>query len=178
MKPSGQPFDRLSVVLLVATGLFFVLEMWLGWQDSRSSRSIKLGPKYAGKIERYMAKWVSRGGRVSIVSRDLSWAKGRTIKSLLAAKAAGAELEIYVPHRSPIVDKLESAGALVFLTGMESGPAARFTIVNSGRADADVAIGRTVAGRHQIEEFAVGASAVGALTQDLLAMARQLADST
>jgi len=128
-------------------------------------------PKYYGtdeKIRNYMYKWITNGGKVTIFTRDLSWVADDSMRDLLRNKAHRNELCICLPERIPFVDELAKNGAQIY-TYNELGytPQSRFTIINTGRLDAQVAIGRKIKDKHLIEEFAIGESPVFAVTNDL-----------
>ena len=65
------------------------------------------------------------------------------MENLLKDKAARKELSICLPKHTQLTRKLKTSGADVF-TYEEIGhvPSSRFTIINDGRMDAAVAIGR------------------------------------
>jgi hypothetical protein len=101
-----------------------------------------------------MYNWIEKGGRVQIFSRDLSWAQDRKMKAMLREKARKRELCLCLPQSIPLVDELEPAGAEVTLyPELDYIPQSRFTMVNWGRMDQRVAIGRLVDDAHVIEEL-------------------------
>ena len=63
------------------------------------------------KINDYMYEWISRGGRVAIFSRDLSWAGEQPIRDLLFEKASRDELCVCLPRKIPVAEALDRAGA-------------------------------------------------------------------
>ena len=121
------------------------------------------------KINDYMYKWVSRGGRVAIFSRDLSWAGEDRIRQLLLDKARPNELCICLPERIPAVEVLEREGAQICVyPELDYTPESRFTIVNRGRMGARVAIGRAIRDKHRIDEFSSGEHPVFSVANDLV----------
>ncbi|ARD47797.1 hypothetical protein [Sporosarcina sp. P33] len=102
-----------------------------------------------------MLQWISKGGRVTIFTRDMSWAnKDKEIKELLFKKAINNELIIIIASNIGLTKKLENDGATIY-TYEELGytPNSRFTIVRTDRIDSKVAIGKERNGKHFIEEF-------------------------
>lgn len=58
--------------------------------------------KTTAEINDYMYNWISKGGRVVIFTRDMSWASDARIKDLLLRKAELEELSICVPKKIPL----------------------------------------------------------------------------
>ncbi len=135
---------------------------------------IRTRPKVYGgknkqvKINKYMCRWLSSGGRAVIFSRDLSWAANESLRLILLAKAARGELTLFVEHPLPITDELAKLGAtIVVYKDGEHLPRSRFTIIDYGREGARVAVGVTQNGKHVIEEFQSGEHPFFAIAEDL-----------
>jgi hypothetical protein len=128
------------------------------------------------KVIEYMSRWISRGGRVVVFTRDHTWANEPKIQELLFTKARLNELTICLPSDTELTQKLRISGAEIITyskLGYDS-PGSRFTIVNDGQsASASVAIGKTVDGVHVIEEFPSG-DPVFAVTKDLVEILRRI----
>jgi hypothetical protein len=122
------------------------------------------------KINNYMYRWISNSGRVAIFTRDMTWAQhDDRIRKLLLSKAQRRELTICLPESIPLTDELKDEGASIFTyAGLGHVPESRFTIVNYGRADQRVAVGRDVRGQHVIEEFSAGEHPVFSVADDLV----------
>ena len=84
-------------------------------------------------------------------------------------KANRDELSLFLPKSIPLAVELQGLGAKVFTYGkLEMDPASRFTIINYGKGDAQVAIGRSVKDRHVIEEFSADSHPVFHIAMDLI----------
>jgi hypothetical protein len=129
------------------------------------------------QIATYMFNWISRGGRVIVFTRDMTWAIQPNIENLLLAKARQNELTIYMPKPTDLSKKLELAGATVFhYQALNFIPSSRFTIINADRMDAHVAIGGQQDGKHVIEEYRAGQHPVFAVIHDLTEVIRRYAN--
>jgi hypothetical protein len=129
-------------------------------------------------IRDYMYRWISHDGRVAIFSRDLSWVRDQAMRDLLLSKARRDELSIFVPRRIPLTEELEGAGAKICdYPDLDYTPQARFTIIRRGRQDPAVAVGRTIGGRHRIDEFSVGEHPVFFVANDLVEIVERLSDA-
>jgi hypothetical protein len=181
----------LAALVGTATLIAVVIEI-LGFRSGRATRF-----KTPARINRFMFDWISKPGQVVIFSNDMSWVDAdvytnllerlqhldrrreeRSIRSLLIEKAQRDELTLCLPKIIPLSDQLARMGARVATYG-ELGmvPRTRFTIVRHGRLDAEVAIGRTVDGIHQIETFANGPHPALSLAEDLVQVIMQYAVS-
>jgi hypothetical protein len=86
------------------------------------------------RINSFMRRWVSSGGRVVIFSRDMSWAQAQPIRQLLLEKAERNELTVCVEHSIPLTDELDRRGARIIPYGVLGHvPRSRFTIVGFDR---------------------------------------------
>ena len=129
------------------------------------------------EIRDYLYSWIGTGGRVVIFTRDMTWVSDDRMVRLLSAKAEASELTICMPEATSLTNNLAERGAqIVTYSELDFVPRSRFTIVRSGRADAEVAIGRTIDGLHTIEEFRVGEHPAFALAEDLVELARRISD--
>jgi hypothetical protein len=121
------------------------------------------------RINSFMCRWVSSGGRVVIFSRDMSWAHEDQIRTILLAKAERRELTVFLEHSIPLTDDLREHGAtIVTYQSLGHIPRARFTIVDFGREGARVAVGVNENGRHVIQEYRNGYHPFFAVAEDLV----------
>ena len=121
------------------------------------------------KINSYMHKWVSSGGRVVIFSRDMSWTDDEAIRQVLMKKARRNELTVCLEHTIRLTDELRRQGARIVTSGaLGHVPRSRFTIVDFGREGARVAVGVKVGNDHVIQEFRSGDHPFFAVAEDLV----------
>lgn len=121
------------------------------------------------QIRDYMYKWISSAGRVAIFSHDMSWVNDNEMRNLLRQKAQASELRLCLPGNIALADDLRAEGAHVCVyPQLQYVPLSRFTIINLGRMDAQVAVGRNISGTHVIEEFSAGTHPVFAVANDLV----------
>lgn len=131
------------------------------------------------KIWAYLYEWIREGDRVVVFTRDMSWADEDEMIQLLKSKAYANELTVCLPERTSLIEDLSEAGAeVITYPDLDFVPSSRFTIVRYERADAEVAIGRTIDGVHVIEEFRVGEHPAYALADDLVRLTRQISGSS
>jgi hypothetical protein len=121
------------------------------------------------KINSFMCRWVSSGGRVVIFSRDMSWAREDQVRKILLEKAERGELTIFLEHTIELTDELRERGAtIVTYQSLGHTPRARFTIVGYGREGARVAVGVQENGYHVIQEYRNGFHPFFAVAEDLV----------
>lgn len=166
IRPANSPYE-FRETLLVSVSL--VLGLFLAYMRVRSylaSRPICLEP--GREIRDYMYNWISKGSQVMIFSRDLTWANDHEMRTLLKKKAKRGELSICLRAHISLSDELRIAGATIFTYGgLDFTPSARFTIINHGRSDAHLAIGRVSEGKHIVREIVSGQDPLFALASDL-----------
>ena len=105
-------------------------------------------------IRNYMYQWLRRGGRVAIFSRSLGWLQDEEMTRMMNQKSEDGELTLVMPAAVANSAKLVSKGAEAIYYGDDYSIRSRFTIVNRGRADTAVAIGRKNAkGKHIVTEY-------------------------
>jgi hypothetical protein len=174
VRPTGNPLTGTQGAALALLGSMFVLAAYSDIRDHLRRRPKRY--KTDAEIKAYMFRWISKGGRSVIFTRDHTWARSPEIKELLFAKARRSELAICLPSDTELTSALRSVGAeIIAYPHLEYTPGARFTIINDGRiADAAVAIGRQVDGVQLIEEFSAG-DAVFAVPKDLVEVLRRVA---
>jgi hypothetical protein len=125
--------------------------------------------KSTKEINDYMYDWISKGGRVVIFTRDMSWASDPRIKELLYHKAAREELSICVPKKIPLTNELQKHGAQILsYESLGYIPQSRFTIINKDRMDANLAVGHRIKDDHVVEEFSIGAHPFFSVANDLV----------
>lgn len=167
--PAWLPAVPITVILLAAA-LVITLDIrtWLAGRPSRFNSD--------ETIRDFMFDWISEDGRVSIYTRDMSWAQPEDrIAELLKAKAERGELTLCLPQRIALTDQLEAHGASVYTYGnLNYAPVSRFTVVRAGREDAQVAIGRRINGVHTISTYSRGEHSAFALAEDLLAFVERI----
>ena len=91
-----------------------VLAAVIGLIYSEMVEFIRSSPKRyrtQSKINSYMCRWVSSGGRVVIFSRDMSWARDEPVRSILHNKARRDELTICLERPTALTDELRENGA-------------------------------------------------------------------
>lgn len=165
--PTGQGFSVIESVLLGTGIVLTVVAVALEIKDYLAHRPKILKTKQA--IRDYMYCWIENGGKVCIFSNDLSWVDDEEMVSMLKRKAGIDELQICVPAMVPIAETLKAAGATILTyAALKVVPQSRFTIINSGRMDAQVAVGRRLDGAHIVEEFGAGDHPVFAIASDLV----------
>lgn len=159
-----------GAVVAVLTGVF-VLAAALDIRDRWKRQPRRY--KNERDINDYMFRWISRGGRVVIFTRDHTWAHEPRIRELLTTKARRDELTICLPVETELARDLARVGAeILAYPELNYTPASRFTIINDGRNDGAVAIGRQIEGVHTIQEFPTG-DPVFAVTRDLVEILRR-----
>lgn len=167
IRPAGQPFTVWQGIVLGVAICLFAGAITLEIRSSLRSKPLSLADET--QIRDYMYRWISRGGRVAIFSRDMSWVRDEEMKEMLLSKAHRNELCICLPHKIPLVEELAGEGAEVCVyPELEYVPKSRFTIINRERADAQVAVGRRSEGKHVIQEFAVGDHPFSSVANDLV----------
>ncbi len=172
IRPPQEPFDIPTGVLLGTTICFLVVAIILEIVSYCRTKPLLLADD--GQIRDYMYKWISRGGKVVIFSNDMSWVRDDEMKELLRSKASRDELCICLPNTTSLADQLECEGAEVCVyPELRYVPESRFTIINKGRMDARVAVGRRIKSKHMIEEFSAGDHPFYWVANDLTEIVRQ-----
>jgi hypothetical protein len=168
-EPNWLPAVPITLIILAA-----ILVVTLDIRSWRAGRPSRFGSEDA--IRDFMFNWISQDGRVTIYTRDMSWAeKEDRIAELLEAKAERGELTLCLPKRIALADRLETHGASVCTySKLDYAPVSRFTVVRAGREDAQVAIGRQIDGVHTISTYSRGEHSVFALAEDLLAFVERI----
>lgn len=166
-RPPEEPITALQGLLFgVAICLLFAtigLQIWYYFKTKPKSMAKE------SQIRDYMYKWISQGGRVAILSHDMSWVRDKEMKDLLRNKARDNELCLCLPVGIELSQELEGEGAEVHTyPELQYVPQSRFTIINKGRMDAQVAVGRRYGERHMIEKFSVGEHPIFSVADDLV----------
>ena len=121
------------------------------------------------KIQAYMRRWLSRGGRAVIFTRDMSWAHSTETQNVLFEKARRRELTVCIQAPIELTEKLKQIGADIFpYSELGYVPRSRFTIIDFERDGARVAVGGTVNGKHLIQEFESGQHPLFSVAEDLI----------
>lgn len=106
------------------------------------------------KIRRYMKSWLSRPGRVAMVTRDLSWAD-EGILERLRSKAREGDLRLYTHPSNPHARELEEEKAEIFWFPEHFSSRVPFTITGYGKLNERIAL--AIPGNpHTIAEFDAG----------------------
>lgn len=153
IKGNENPSAFLMGFLICLAIILFILA--IVWEMRLSQKNKGIYCKNEKEINEYMFRWINKGGRVTIFTRDMSWAEDDiVIKDMLLKKAMKNELTIILAKNKGLTKNLEQNGANIYTYG-ELGytPNSRFTIVRTGRIDSKVAIGKEQNGKHFIEEF-------------------------
>lgn len=178
-KPPGEGLSCSQLVLSGTATILLLAAVGVEFTSYIRGRPTLFQQEDHAKINNFMHRWISGGGRAAIFSHDLTWVDER-ITALLRTKAERNELEIFVPRRAGrvavLLDDLEERGAKV-LSYPELGyvPKSRFTIVNRGRMGPRVAVGRGVGDKWRIDVFSEGEDPVFAVANDLLEIVVNLA---
>lgn len=160
------------LLLILSIGLFLLTIVFL-IQDYLMNK-----PKICKndqEIRDYMYRWISNGGRVVIFTRDMSWVSDREMTDMLTNKARAKELTLFLPNRIPSINDLEKAGAsIIEYSNLNYTPRSRFTIINYGRDDAKVAVGKRIdVNKHLIEEYGIGQHPYFNVANDLINILHQ-----
>ena len=174
--PTGQTYTVGEGVLLgigiVLSIVAVISEFWSYFHT---------GPRFyttKRKIRDYMYRWILHGGKVCIFSNNLSWVDDEEMKSMLRDKARRGDLTLCLPDKIPLCEELEKEGGKILTyPRLKLVPQSRFTIINEGRMDSQVAVGRRIKEKHCIEKFAVGEHPVFALAMDLVEVIASYNDS-
>ncbi|OPA84689.1 hypothetical protein BFW87_28580 [Pseudomonas fluorescens] len=172
--------DKLEAAILggaaVVLSVLFAALVWLETKGLGGKRVYNL--EDAKGISSYMLHWIGHGGRVAIWSRDLSWASHEKSSECLFEKAKRKELILCLPAHTEMSEKLQSAGATVYIVGEDllAEPNSRFTIAYYKRDGSKVAVGRTKGDKHVIEEFSSGEHPAYFLAYDLVKLAQSISE--
>jgi hypothetical protein len=153
----------------------------------------KKGFKYLPEVEvnqaesetlQFMKKFIDSGSSVTIVSNRIAWLrKSDPIKDAIIGMAKnGTLLEIITPKavsddiRKPLVD----AGVIFHITGENTPPEARFTLINGHRSGAEkLAIARGGHPEHEITIFDNNSGPqIIAMAKDIIQKSKALAHAT
>jgi len=162
LQAPGKPMTSIQGILLAIVICILYVFLYAEVREALNNKPKLFDSKPA--VRSYLLDWISKGGNTIIFSRDLSWVSGDDLKDILLAKAQHRELSICLLDRKKLaedkrafIEQLEHAGCNVFeYADLDYTPKSRFTIINKGRQDAHVTIGRMVGGKHLVEEFAEG----------------------
>lgn len=166
--PSGEAFSAIEGILIGFGVVLTAVAVFMDIRDFVSHRPKAFKTKK--QIRDYMYHWIDGGGKVCIFSNDLSWVDDDSeMIDMLRRKAEKNELSICIPEMIPIAETLKANGATILTYApLKVVPQSRFTIINCGRLDSQVAVGRRMDGVHVIEEFGAGDHPVFAVASDLV----------
>ena len=167
--PGASDRSAWHTVLLTIFSLAFVcFSLWevISYFKNRSTQIALNKPQ---KIQAYMRRWLSHGGRAVIFTRDMSWAHSDETRKVLFEKAQRNELTICIQAPIQLTDELKSHGAEIYpYAELGHVPRSRFTIIDFERDGARVAVGGTVNGKHLIQEFESGKHPFFSVAEDLV----------
>jgi hypothetical protein len=167
VRPRGAPWSPLDIFLLVLALLLGCVSVYLDVVKYQS-RQVRVF-KGQRAIRDYMYQWINNAGGVAIFTRDLSWVNDDEVETLLKAKAKKGDLTLVLPRPIKLSRQLETSGASVlYYPTIDYVIKSRFTVINTGRADTRVAIGRTEGTKHFVEEFSAGDHPAFYLADDML----------
>jgi hypothetical protein len=162
--------------ILITFGCFFILGLGVVLEIVSYMRRRPKIYRDDKKIRDYLYRWIKGGGRVVIFTHDMTWAADQEMQDLLISKSRVNELTICLPHAIALTDLLQKGGAsIITYENLDYVPTSRFTIIQDGRNDSQVAVGRRINGRHIIEEYVAGAHPVFAIAKDLVEILRRSA---
>jgi len=166
-----------KVVLVgVAVVAAISLAVWEVVAAVRSRPIAYKGKKRNERIRKYMANLTKFDGQCVVSSNDLSWVSGEAYEMLMK-KAAERSLVLVMPRSNQMSRQLVKAGAEARYYGDATFRLrSRFTVVNSNRADAWVAVGYGRKGAHMIREFHSSDDPTLNMAKDLIDIARRLAE--
>ncbi|GLU86105.1 hypothetical protein Kosp01_08510 [Kocuria sp. NBRC 114282] len=168
------PWKAILVVVVVAVAIS--LALWEVITAVRLRPIAYKGKKRNERIQKYMANLTRFDGQCVVSSNDLSWVSGEAYEMLMK-KAAERSLVLVMPRENEMSRKLVTAGAEARYYGDETFRLrSRFTVVNSNRADAWVAVGYGRKGAHMIRELHSSDDPTLNMSKDLIDMARRLAE--
>jgi hypothetical protein len=168
LKTQNETFSGWQWFLVFISILLFLISIYLIVSEYLSNK-----PKVYTKksdIRDYMYNWIKNGGRVVIFTRDMSWVNDDAMKNLLRNKSRSKECIICMPKKIDKVVEFEKEGATVIeYPSLDYTPLSRFTIINYGRDDAKIAVGKSIeSGKHLIEEFGNGEHPYFQVANDLV----------
>ena len=172
-KQLKDPFVGVIVVItfIIIAGMAILDIIYVGKNQPKKFK----GKKRDAKIRRFMIDLLDGDGRCVVSSNDLSWVE-QTAKEALLRKAQKNSLELLMPSVTDLSIELVSAGAEAHYYG-DTGFKfrSRFTIVNTGRGDAWVAVGMGTSNAHIIRTITSNADPVFHMATDLVGLAERAA---
>lgn len=167
IRPPDKPLNFWHWMFLGIGTILFIIALVSQVRDVLKDKTILLSTQK--QIRDYMYQWISRAGVAAIFTRDMSWVQDEEMRTLLRSKARRDELCLCLPQRIALSDELEKEGARVSIyPELNYTPQSRFTLINKGRMDAEVAVGRGFKDKHLIEEFSVGGHPAFFIADDLI----------
>ena len=99
--------------------------------------------KSKDQVNKYLLKWLNKGSRTVIFTRDLTWAdESNDILQTLERKARNKELTICLYRETSTTTHLADLGAEVYIHNMpESKLKSRFTIIDYGKNNPKITVG-------------------------------------
>lgn len=164
------------ILVVAGFGVSIALSIWEIVDAWKARLKLFKGEDRADKVRAYMTKLLSGDGRCVVSSHDLSWAKGEA-RDALERKAEDGSLELVMPRATDFSDHLVSKGAVAHYYGDDSTFRfrSRFTIVNSSRQDAYLAVGMGTEKAHTIRVVKSNEDPAFHMATDLIALAERVA---
>lgn len=171
-------FGILGNILIPISLALFVTAIILELGDIKARRVMRPQSK---EVRDYMFRWIDKGRRVVIFSRDLSWVNDDEMKDLFLSKAKRNELSVCLPNErdltsdlKDLIQDLKRNNANVYTySHIEHVPESRFTIINFDTAGARVAVGYPRENFHVIEEFSANEHPAFYMAKDLVSLVKK-----
>lgn len=124
-------------------------------------------------INEYLYNLINKGGKCSILSRDMTWAENdKKMTSMLNDKAKKRELELYLEGETNLSRKLTKSGAKFYK--LNSSPKVRFTLTCCDRSlSTQLSIAITRGRIHYIKEYFSGKDLIVNLAENMLNIAKE-----
>jgi hypothetical protein len=135
------------------------------------------------KNRRFLKEFIERGSTVQIVSRDISWIQSSDDmqKSIISRSLAGTRIEIFTPQEitDSVRHPLEEAGICFFVTGEDTSPEARFTLINGSNCGAEqLAIAKGSYPHREITVFdSVSGPQIIGMAKDIIRRSKDMANA-
>ncbi|WP_163164045.1 hypothetical protein [Arthrobacter sp. Alg241-R88] len=157
-----------GVIGIILLGVQVYLDIWGKSRKFRRFRN-QDAPEGRRAVKVYMDQLLSKGENVAIFTRDMSWVDGDT-EVLLTQKAKKNNLTVFMLKANDLSARLSTAGAEIYYYETITGDRpimSRFTLINLGRSQAELAIGHRDEDVHTIEMFSNPREYALTLAQDM-----------
>jgi hypothetical protein len=167
---------KVGVLIVGAVGIILIgAQGYLDiWGKSRKFRRFRNQDNSKGRraVKDYMDKLLAKGENIAIFTRDMSWVDDNT-EVLLTQKAQKNNLTVFMLKANDLSSRLSSAGAVVYYYEAVTGDRpmmSRFTLINMGRSQPELAIGHRNEDVHTIEMFSSSRDYALTLAQDMFSL--------